>query len=309
MQAADVADFVRARIGEVDPRAIQAVGHGEWSKAFYLPRTGDRGELVVRFSATDEDFRKDQWVMARAPPGLRVPRLLEIGQAFGGFYALSERAFGEYIEERDAAAMQRLLPSLFETLDAVRGVDLSGTRGFGLWRDDGAAQHATWHAFLQAVRQDPPSSRTHGWRVSLQHFPDAQAVFDRGFRAMEALIPACPNQRYLVHSDLLYFNVLVRDDRVSCVLDWGSSIYGDFLWDLAWFTFWQPWYTAWASVDIRAAALRHFARSELELPDFEQRMRCYELAIGLDGIAYQAFAGHADNLAWTTRRVRSLLAS
>ncbi len=302
MQPAEAAEFLRAHLGALDPGAIQPVGHGEWSKAFYVP-----GDLVVRFSATDEDFRKDQWVMAHASPGLRVPRVLEIGQAFGGFYALSERAFGEYIEERDAEAMQRLLPSLFATLDAMRGVDLSGTGGFGLWRDDGTAPHARWHAFLQAVRLDPPSSRTHGWQERLQRFPDAHAVFERGFVAMETLIPLCPNERYLVHSDLLYFNVLVTNDRISCVLDWGSSIYGDFLWDLAWLTFWQPWYTAWATVDIRTAALRHFTESGVELPNFDERMRCYELAIGLDGMAYQALAGYAENLAWTTRRVQSLL--
>ena len=87
------------------------------------------------------------------------------------------------------------------------------------------------------------------------------------------------------------------------MLDWGSSLYGDWLWDVAWFTFWQPYYTAWASADIRGEARRHFP----DAPRFEQRMRCYEIAIGLDGMAYQAFAGHADNLSWTTRRVQALI--
>jgi hypothetical protein len=35
-------------------------------------------------------------------------------------------------------------------------------------------------------------------------------------------------------------------------------------------------------------------------------MRCCELAIGLDGMAYQALTGREDDLAWTTRRVQSL---
>ena len=125
---------------------------------------------------------------------------------------------------------------------------------------------------------------------------------------MEDLVEGCPNERYLIHSDLLYFNVLVSSDRVTAVLDWGSSLYGDFLWDLAWLTLWQPWYTAWAAIDIRAMAQEHFAQIGLDVPDFEQRMRCYELAIGLDGITYQAFTGRLNDLAWTTRRVAGLLA-
>lgn len=296
-----VAEFLKEHLPGIDPATIQPVGHGEWSTAFYVGQ-----DFVVRFSATDEDFRKDRWVMAHAPSGLSVPKLLEIGQAFGGYYAISQRAAGEYIEERDAAAMRRLLPSLFDTFDALRAVDLSETTGFGLWHDDGSAPHPTWSAFLQAVRSGPPSSRTNGWQERLARFPDAHAVFEQGFSAMEKLIPFCPDQRYLVHSDLLYFNVLVTGDRINCVLDWGSSIYGDFLWDLAWFTFWQPWYTAWASVDIRGAALRHFADRGVELPDFDERIRCYELAIGLDGMAYQAYAGYTEPLGWTTRRVRAL---
>ena len=103
---------------------------------------------------------------------------------------------------------------------------------------------------------------------------------------MEGLVDACPNERYLVHSDLLYYNLLVDQDRVTAVLDWGSSLYGDFLWDLAWFTFWQPWYTAWSAVDLRAAALSHYAEIGQETPNFEERLRCYELAIGLDGLAF-----------------------
>jgi aminoglycoside phosphotransferase (APT) family kinase protein len=36
-----------------------------------------------------------------------------------------------------------------------------------------------------------------------------------------------------VQSDLLYFNVLAADDRARGVIDWGSSLYGDFVWDVA----------------------------------------------------------------------------
>ena len=118
---------------------------------------------------------------------------------------------------------------------------------------------------------------------------------------------ACPNERYLVHSDLLNYNVLVSNDQISSVLDWGSSLYGDFLWDLAWFTFWQPWYRPWSGIDFPKTARQHYSAIGLEVPNFEERMRCYEIAIGLDGLAYQAFAGHWDNLAWTTQRLLSLV--
>jgi hygromycin-B 4-O-kinase len=294
-------------VGAIERDSLLSVNHGEWSKAYFF-RTVDGRELVARFSGTDEDFLKDERATRFASPRLPVPRVLEIGRAFDEYYAISERAFGDYVEERDAHSMERVLPSLLNSLDAMREVDLSGTDGFGLWRADGSAPHDTWRDVLLAVATDPPSSRTHGWRERLDLFPEADRVFQAAFDAIQRLADAAPDERHLLHSDLLNFNILISENQqVSSVLDWGSSMYGDFVWDLAWLTFWQPWYTAWASVDFVSAAHEHYARTGLKVPNFVERIRCCELAIGLDGMAYQALTGRADDLQWTTRRVQSLL--
>jgi hygromycin-B 4-O-kinase len=293
----------------VAANSVEPVGHGEWSRAFFFTRAGR--ELVVRFSATKDDFLKDQRVARLADKLLPVSRLLEIGHAFGGYFAISERAFGGFLEEGDLGGMQRVLPSLFATLDAIRQVDLRGTEGFGLWRgSDGRAPHATWRQTLLSMATEPPSTRLFGWRAALARVPAAQQAFELGYAELLRLLDACPNERYLVHSDLLNFNVLVQGERISAVMDWGSALFGDFVWDLAWFTFWQPWYTAWSTLDIRRAAVEHYAAIGLEVPNFDARLRCYELAIGLDGLAYQAYAAKsADNLAWTAARLRHLLAT
>jgi hygromycin-B 4-O-kinase len=303
-----LSSFLARQVGPIDPSSVERVAHGEWSRA-YLFSTSDGRDLVARFSATDEDFRKDHFAQRWASPALSIPRVLQLGQTDDGeFYAISERAHGEFIEERDAAAMQRLLPSLLNTLDAACKADVSHTSGFGLWHADGNAPHATWRAMLLDIANDPPSARTYGWKQRLPETPLALRAFDSGYAQLQKLVDACPESRHLVHSDLLNFNVLVTDDRISAVLDWGSSIYGDFLWDLAWFTFWQPWYTAWTRVDLRGAARAHYHRIGLPVPNFEERLRCYELAIGLDGLAYQAWAAKSpENLAWTARRVHGLL--
>ena len=106
-----------------------------------------------------------------------------------------------------------------------------------------------------------------------------------------------------MHSDLLNFNLLIANDRVSAVLDWGSSMYGDVLWDLAWFRFWQPWYPAWQAIDFREEALHHAP----EEAHFDARLRCYELCIGVDGLAYQAFRERWDHIEATSRRIFEVL--
>ena len=304
----DVAAFLAQHLGAIDESSLERVGHGEWSKA-YVFRTADGRDLVARFSQFDDDFLKDQRARGFIQGRIPIPEILEIRTAFDGFLAVSSRAYGTFLEDRDANALQRLLPALLATLDAVRQADISNTTGFGLWRgSDGTAPFTTWHEALLRIATQPPSARLSGWREALAQNAEAQRVFEAAFIHMQRLVPACPNERHLIHSDLLNFNVLVQGDRISALLDWGSSMYGDFLWDLAWLTFWQPWYTAWSTLDIRQAARDHYAATGLDVPNFDARLRCYEIAIGLDGLAYQTWANRpSTEWAWTARRLESLI--
>ncbi len=162
-------------LGDADD--VEPIRHGEWSKKFRF-RRGDR-DYVVRFSATDDDFLKDQGVFRLASAGLPMPRIVEMGQAFGGYYANSERAYGDFLEDRDEQAMRRVLPSLLETLDAVRAVDVSDTHGFGLWGGrSGDAPHATWRSAVLAI--PPGGARIAGWRERLAQVPESQRVFEAG---------------------------------------------------------------------------------------------------------------------------------
>jgi hygromycin-B 4-O-kinase len=301
---AEIARFLRERLGGPISDVVR-IPHGEWSRAFGF-RYGD-GDYVVRFSAVEADFQKDQLASSYASPRLPLPRLLAVGAAFDGFFAISQRAQGKFLDELDAAGMHRLLPALLDVLDGLREADISTTHGFGQWGVDGNAPHATWRAALLDIGHASSSvNRIHGARQRLASRPSAQAAFDAAAARLESLAAACPTDRYLIHSDLLNFNVLVAEERVSGVIDWGSSLYGDFLFDLAWLTFWQPWYPAWAGIDIRAAARRHYASIGLAVPHFEARMRCYETVIGLDNQLYSAFKGKWAQLETVAQRTLAI---
>ena len=167
------------------------------------------------------------------------------------------------------------------------------THGFGLWDATGQAPHATWSQALLAVGTDAPGSRIAGWRRQLEESPTGAKPFDAAFRRLADLATEVPNARHLIHADLLNYNVLIDGQRVSAVLDWGAAMYGDWLFDIAWFAFWQPWYPAWSGIDFAAEAVRYFSSVGADLADFGTRLLCYELAIGLDNQAYCAFKGQA----------------
>jgi hygromycin-B 4-O-kinase len=292
-------NFLRDRFG-ADIHAVTPLVGGAWSRA-YAYRHGDL-DLVVRFSALDEDFRKDELAARHASPSLPIPRMIEIGDTPSGFYAISERLFGDVLEDVDGTQMRALLPSILGALDAMRFADVGASSGYGSWGADGQAPYPSWRAMLLDTPSDLATQRHHGWRARLASSAIGDRPFFEAFERLAELAEIVPEDRHLIHSDLLYRNVLVDDARITGILDWGSAMYGDPVYDLAWITFWSAWYPAWRDVDFLGAAARHYASIGLEVPGFDARHQACELYIGLTGQAYQAFRGFWSELEWTAAR-------
>jgi hygromycin-B 4-O-kinase len=301
------ADFLAYRFGGRATDVAAAPRQGEWSRAYFFRH--DDADFVVRFARMAENFEKDRALCRYASRDLPIPRVTEIGEASGGYYAISERAHGEILETLGPDEVRRVLPSLFGALDAMRDADVSGSTGYGPWPGDGDAEQPTWRDYLLSVEIDPPSSATHGWRAKLAARPDDERAFDASYAHLRSLVDACPEIRHLVHSDLLYGNVLVAGDRISAVFDWGCTLIGDFLYDLAWLTFWSPWYPGLDAIDLRSEALRHFETIGLDVPAFDARLHAYEVHIGLGGQAYQALTERWDEFDATGRRIGQILNS
>lgn len=295
----DALDFLRAQ-GH-DPRDLAPLtgGGGYWSTVFAFREKG--GDFVIRFHDRRDDLEKDRLAERWRSPALRVPHMVEIGDYGSGGYGIAERVGGTPID-LDEAGMRRILPPLFAAMDAMRDADLAGTSGYGLWHGDGRAPHATWGDAL--LREDAPGERA-AQRAALARSPVGVREFDAGLARMAELLPAAPAQRHLVHNDLLYYN-LRADAHGLVVLDWGASIFGDFLYDAALLTFWWPYYAKrWGGIDIRGELERHYRTLPLDIPNFRERLRLCELDIGVSHIHFQATRDHPA-APWTARRTVDL---
>jgi hygromycin-B 4-O-kinase len=302
LQAA--AAFLAARYG-CDPAGVQEIGRGVWSVAYAFRSRGRH--LVARFGRHRYDFEKDRHAAGFARPGMPVPQVIEIIDAPRAYTcAVSERVFGTHLDALDGDGIRASLPSLFKTLDVLRSVDVSATSGYGMWDASGAAPHATWADALAAAGDDRAHHRTHGWRGRLAASPDRQRAFDDALACLRSLAAAMPADRYLLHNDPLAGNIFVRDARVSGLIDWGCSMYGDFVYELAHFVFWRDWYAAWRDIDFAAEAERHFERTALDVPRLNERLLCYQLQIGLDSCAFSAYRERWDEFDPTMLRVQEL---
>lgn len=285
------ADQARAILREHGHAALdlEPLSGGMWSATYAFSENGR--EYVVRFHDRRDDLEKDRFAERWSSPRLRTGHIVEIGDLEGGAYGISDRVRGTHIDNLDAGGMLRLLPSLFDALDALRDADLSGTSGWGLWHGDGNAEHVSWpDALMRNTRND---------RRGLVALSSVGAKgFDAGVSRMRELISFMPERRYVVHNDLLNFNVLA-DSSGPILLDWGASIYGDFVYDLALLTFWWPWYAKWSAIDIDAEVRRRYGAT---VPNFAERLRLCEMDIGISHIPFQLEYRLPDDAAWTSKR-------
>jgi len=299
ISSGDAREFLTAHLGR-DVDDVDLVGEGAWSRCFGF--VDDGLERVIRFGNFLDDFEKDRRAASFAAPALPVPEISEIGEALGGYFAISTRAYGEPLETLDQREWNAVLPHVFAALDVLREIDTSDTSGYGGWDWRGEAQCASWRDFLLSVEADTPERRTYGWRQRLAESPVGDDPFATGMRRLFELADAFPVERSVVHADLINRNVLVDAGRITAVFDWGCSFYGDFLYDVAWLEFWAPWHPALAATDIRAEARRHYTAIGLDVPDFDARLRCCLIHIGLDHQAYCAYTGQRDELQAVTER-------
>jgi hygromycin-B 4-O-kinase len=269
---------------------LSPLSGGEWSDAFAFKHQ-DR-DYVARFGKHREDYVSDQFAGRYASEKLPIPKVLEIGQALGGYFAISERAFGTMLDDQDKAAMRATIPSIFATLDAIRETDVSGTSGFGMWDSAGNGKNISWQEFLLDVIHDRSDSKIHGWKAKLKDAPSGDMAFHAAYANLTKLAHNLPEVRTLIHNDLMHFNVLIDNHHITAVIDWANAMYGDFLYDLAMFTFWEPLHEPVKGIDWEAEALAHYKAIGLEVPEFKKRLQCCMVHMGLGAQTYFAYTGN-----------------
>lgn len=287
---------------------VEWVGEGAWSRCFGFEH--DDQSLVIKFSKYLDDIEKDRRAGTFSAPGLPIPQVLDVGQAFDGHYAIATRVLGVPLESVGSKQWARIVPSVVAALEAMRTADITATTGFGGWDADGNAPHATWSDDLLGIIQnqtneDAGDGRGMGAMAKLAAFAPGKEAFDWGAARIRQVI-SDDISRSLTHGDLINRNVLVDDNGITGLFDWGCSRYGDHLYDLAWFEFWEPWHPN-QDVPLLRSSLEAEWRSVGYTPHNKEArlLTCY-LHIGLDHLIYNAYIDDFDVLMQTANRMKEL---
>ena len=262
---------------------------------------------IIRFNATSEFFEKDAYAYKHyASPDIPIPPIVTIGRRGEVAYAISEKIPGTMLNFMDDATYRQVIPSVLEVLDAIHHIDVSQQQHYGYINSSGVGNSNSWRQYLQSlslVDLENETNFSRYWQTLFQESMLEQSVFENVYQKMLSLLDYCPEERYLVHGDYGFDNVLASQGKITAVLDWASSLYGDFLYDAAYLHFFSYQY------DFLELIRKFYASKHRSLPFYDERMLCYTCFISLNVLKFFASAQLQREYIWARDRIVSLLDS
>jgi hygromycin-B 4-O-kinase len=271
---------------------------GESSQAFSFEQ--EDKEYILRVNRHDaKGFNKDKYAHEHfSSEGILIPEIIEIGQmSNGNHYAISEKAQGKTIAEYSAEETESQVPTMLNVLDEIHAIDVSKTTGYGYWNPDSTGDFNSWNETILAVATDP-------WRKWDELFANRSMekdLYDILNAKLKELIEFCPEDKSLIHGDYGWENLLSDGKKVTGVIDWSESRYGDFIYDVAWMTFWPSPYNYGIAFD------KHFEEKKVDIPNYKKRILCYQVYIALNSLGFYAYSNQKEKYQWAKDRITGLI--
>lgn len=267
-------------------------------------RAGDE-EYILRFitSSIEVSYQKEAFIYENfASPSVPIPPILKVGRNGDMYYAISQKLPGRGLQSLSRAEYEQTLFSIVQTLYAIHQVDVRGWHSYGWLDDDGAGMFSSWKGFIARIIEEERLDGFYGkWHTLFQTTFLERDFFEAVYSHMMRLLEVCPEDRYLVHGEYGYNNVLAQEGKVTAVLDWVDTMYGDFAYDIAWISFWKR------GIDLPERFRQYYTSQGMSLPHYRERIACYKCYIGLDAMRFFAKTNNREAYQSTRRILQDLL--
>lgn len=285
-------DFLSKRA--VSSLSLKSITGGELSQAYTFSENGK--EKILRINKNDEGFQKDKYAAEHfSSDQLPIPQIEEIGKlADGMYFAISERATGKPLDMFSSEEVLSMMPAIVDLATTIHKTKLNN-EGYGWWRIDGTGKCDTW---LEALDEMQEADDDYKLKNVSFFEPD---FYKRVTDEIKKYYQYCPEERHLVHQDYGYDNVIADGDRITGVIDWHGSMYGDFLWDVAWLEFWDK------SKGYKQAFRDYYAMHSMLPEHFDERIKCYKLITGKNSMAFFAKSNQAEKYKFAKTQLEFIL--
>jgi hygromycin-B 4-O-kinase len=276
-----VQNFLHKKYGQ-SIHSIMPVSDGESAQAYYFDSPNGQ-HLVLKVSDRDAySFHKDQFAYEHfRSEKLPIPRTIEVGEIQNSLhYSLSERAAGKTLDKFSKEEINKLMPEIIECMEQIHST-LPAGEGFGKWDLNGKAEYSSWNDSLSAdLYLDDQETK------AADFYNEELATSLR--KEILTLLPMMPEERKLIHWDFGHNNTLSDGIKITGVFDWANAAYGDTLVDVAWLDFWAE------EQGFVSAIKKHRKTSGYDLKNYNERIICYKLIIGLSSLGFFARSRQRD---------------
>lgn len=248
-------------------------------------RVGHHDEYVIRLGQSHvSNYEKERFVLENfGSAAIPIPPILKTGELDGLNYAISKKMPGKTLNVHTADEYFQTLPSNMATLLAIHQTDVGRFSGYGYLDSNGNGEHTAWADVLRSVIDEEAETSFYGkWHSLFETSFMERDFFESAYQHMLSLLPFCPEERYLLHGDYDYTNVLAENSTVTAVLDWEQVRYGDFVYDIAYLDFFR------SQVDLATPFREFYAENGMDMTHFDKRFSCYTIWMGLGGMKFFA---------------------
>jgi hygromycin-B 4-O-kinase len=296
--AALLSDYFDQPITEIVP-----LGTGHIARVFSF-QAGDLA-YVIRFVTAQmaHTLKKEAFIATLlAATDIPLPPILHQGTFQDDYFAVAPKAPGTPLYELSPEAYKQIMPTVIETLDAIHQIDVGRTEKYGIFDDTGVGLFPSWHAHLLSVSEEEAEDSFFGkWHRLFEESFLERELFDQLLEQMKSLLVYTLEERFLVHGDYGFNNLLADDGKITAVLDWANAQYGDFVYDIAWLDFYSP------GVGYGPRFQQHYQAQNRLVPYFAERLRCYQCYISLNALRFYAKADLPEAYGWARQRILGIL--
>ena len=266
-----------ALAGEIAPGSLTQLTEGHFSQAFKF-ETSQGEDRVLRLGRKLYSFEADQYAHDHfAAADVPIPRVYEIGEAEPGLYfCVSEFAPGTPSDQMPPDEFAKARLDIERAFAAIFHKDISATTGEG--DIDPKTGNGVNRSFAEALKAERAKENLDELRRQCEAAGIESDLLTKFSNQFEQNIDQVRYTRRLIHADLGSDNVIVKDNKVSAIIDWSGMGYGDWLHDYSRLEFWYPG---------RHTPAREFASQYgLETENFVERWLAHMAAHALSTIDF-----------------------
>jgi hygromycin-B 4-O-kinase len=276
------------KVEGANPATLTALTEGHISQAFsFEDKQGAR--WVLRIGPDANDFYHDQYAYEHFGDILPVPYVREVGQFDeSSYFCISQYVDGVTSNTLEQITVDAMQAKILDTYATLFNIDTSATKGYG--RLDVRTGNGTFASWRERLLDSLEDLHPDSFRKSAQNINLDVVIVDKLLAQAETHLPFAPESRNLLHGDLGFDNMIIKDGKVASLIDWADVGYGDWLYDYSKFEFWWPG---------RHIPARDFAaRYGFEVSGIREREILYRAVTALGTIKFADEAANAHITGW-----------